>query len=144
MSTNENAPTGGNGGEARRVSAGDRPHDHSDPWRALNDFTNAIAAAGVGRPDVIADVSLHRFRTKGDKAGNKKAWYIPYRDGIPASAFGSWKSGVSERWCARQDNELTPRERAMFKALMKQARQKRDAEHARAQQALRRAQGVPA
>ena len=121
-------------GEVRGTSAGDRPRDYRDPWCALTDFTNAIAAAGLGRPDVIADGSLHRFRAEGDKAGDKNAWYVLYRDGIPAGAFGSWKTGVSERWCARQDHELTPRERAMVKALMKQAQHKRELERAHAQQ----------
>lgn len=78
---------------------------------------NALRDAGCGPNDptftLNFDGQLHRFRVDGDKAGSKNGWAVFYGDGIPAGAFGSWKSGVSETWCAKGDHELSSAEKAL-------------------------------
>lgn len=71
---------------------------------------------------------VHRYRVDGDKSGSANGWFIFYDDGIPAGAFGSWKSSISETWCAKRDHELTDAERAQ------RDKQLADAKARRAQQ----------
>ena len=56
--------------------------------------------------------ALNRYRVEGDKSGSANGWFIFYDDGIPAGAFGSWKSGISETWCSKRDHELSDAERS--------------------------------
>lgn len=57
----------------------------------------------------------HRFHVAGDKKGSKNGWFIFYDDGLPAGAFGSYKSGVSENWCARREYDLDDAQREQRK-----------------------------
>lgn len=105
MSTKGNAPTpGATGSEARGASAGDRPANHS-----IGSFVDAIRMTGMGSPDIIADGDIHRFRDERDRPGTRNGWYVLHTDGIPAGAFGSWKTGEHHTWCIRET--LTPAER---------------------------------
>ncbi len=83
---------------------------------------------------VVFDGLLHRYRVADDKAGSKNGWFILYSDGIPAGAFGSWKTGVVETWCAKREQELTPAERAQRDAHLANAKTQRTADR-RAMQA---------
>lgn len=65
---------------------------------------------GVDPGPVTLDGRLRRFATKPngkDKAG----WCVGYGDGVPAGAFGDWRSGIHETWCARDVATLTTAER---------------------------------
>ena len=55
---------------------------------------------------------VHRYRVDGDKSGSANGWFIFYDDGVPAGAFGSWKSGITESWCAKREHELSDAERS--------------------------------
>jgi putative DNA primase/helicase len=96
------------------------------------DFAAAIAAAGLGAPDIIADGRIHRFRAADDKAGSRSGWYLLHLDRHPAGAFGSWKLGMTRTWSAKTEAD----ERIDFRAMIETARRQRDAEqqamHARA------------
>ncbi|MEB2352017.1 MAG: hypothetical protein OZ924_11445, partial [Burkholderiaceae bacterium] len=60
---------------------------------AIEQFRAAIRAAGLTPPDVIeADGKLRRFGTNG-KRSDDAGWYIAHDDGIPAGAFGDWRTG---------------------------------------------------
>jgi len=62
-------------------------------------FASAMASAGIpcGEP-ITADGTLHRFRTGDDHSEN--CWYVLHFNGVPAGAFGCWKRGITETWCA--------------------------------------------
>ncbi len=109
----------------------------ADP--SLSDLTaqilDAMRAAGCAPhdPRVVTfgppkSGPVHRYRVDGDKSSSANGWFIFYDDGIPAGAFGSWKSGISETWCAKRDHELTDAERAQ------RDKQLADAKARRAQQ----------
>ena len=67
---------------------------------AVEQFRDAIRAAGLVPPDTIeADGELHRFASNG-KRGDLAGWYTLHGDGIPAGSFGCWRLGLSESWCA--------------------------------------------
>ena len=104
-----------------------RPHPtNSRPFKQL-DFKAAMEAAGLLTKDPISpDGKLHRFRVEGDKAGSENGWYVLYD--LPGGAFGCWKRGVSETWCAKSDRELTQAQREQNRRRMIEAQKAREAE----------------
>jgi putative DNA primase/helicase len=94
-------------------------------------FRCAIEQAGLPTPiEVIADGRIHRFPTNhscDDKAG----WYLLFADGIPAGAFGCWRSGVHETWSAASGNTMTEEESASHRQRLDHIRQLRDEEQGR-------------
>lgn len=94
----------------------------------INDFADAIAAAGLGHPEIMADGTLHRFKAENDRPGTRNAWYVMHLDHHPAGAFGSWRDGQHTTWSARADQPLTPRQNADIRRLVEQAKALRDAE----------------
>ncbi|MBK1720316.1 toprim domain-containing protein [Thiocystis violacea] len=112
-------------------------------WQAIDAFAEAIAAAGLGQPEIIADGKLHRFRTPDDKASKQSGWFCLHLDRLPAGAFGSWKTGESQTWCAKSREEQTPAERADIRALMAEARRQHQVEREQQQRiAAIRAAGI--
>lgn len=78
---------------------------------AIETFCEAIAAAGLTPPDTIHDDgAIHRFSTNG-RHGDDSGWYIFHGDGIPAGAFGDWRSGLQSTWCSKSDITMTATER---------------------------------
>lgn len=109
----------------------------------VDSFAEAIARANLGHPEIIADGSIHRFRTLDDKAGKRSGWYCLHLDRLPAGVFGCWKLGLSQTWCAKEREEMTRRERADFAALIEQAKRQQQAERERQwQQAAERAVSI--
>ena len=79
----------------------------SNPEQA---FQSAIAAAGLTPPDTVnADGKIHRFSTNG-RRGDDSGWYIFHTDGTAAGAFGCWREGFTQIWCAKSDNDMTEAE----------------------------------
>lgn len=94
-------------------------------------FGAALAEFDLHPPEIIADGQRHRFDAPDDKKGKKSAWYILYADGVPAGAFGNWKTELSEKWCGKSDQVMSPVERAEYRARIDKAKQ--DAEFIRLQ-----------
>lgn len=98
---------------------------------AIEQFRDAIRAAGLNPPDVIeADGKLRRFGTNG-KRSDDAGWYIAHDDGIPAGAFGDWRTGVSQTWRAEVGRKLTPTEESAHRERVAAMRQAREAEEAK-------------
>lgn len=94
-------------------------------------FCEAIRQAGLTPPEAIEpDGKLHRFASNG-RRGDDAGWYIFHLDGIPAGAYGYWRSGISETWRADIGRDLTPAELAAHQAKVDAARREREAEDAR-------------
>lgn len=88
----------------------------------------AMQNAGIEPPvEVVADGLLHRFATNG-KPRDLSGWYVLHDDGIPAGAFGCWRSGRSEIWRADIGRKLTPEEEAKHRARIEEAKRKAEAE----------------
>ncbi|TSE34147.1 DUF927 domain-containing protein [Tepidimonas taiwanensis] len=97
-------------------------------------FRNAIAAAGLTPPDdIIPDGKLRRFASDG-KRGDDAGWYVLHLDGVPAGAFGCWRSGIKRRWCSKTREAMTPAEREAYRRKLQAMRQQRDADTAQRQQ----------
>ena len=94
-------------------------------------FRDAIQKAGLHPPEVIEpDGKLHRFPSNG-KRSDDAGWYVLRNDGIPAGAFGDWRTGASETWRADIGRTLSPQEEAVHRAHVETIRRTREAEDAR-------------
>lgn len=91
----------------------------------ISQFMQAIEAAGLGSPAINPDGELHRFHVEEDKPGSLNGWYLLHLDSVPAGAFGSWKAGFQQTWCAKSRNEMSHKERENLSRLLEQAKQKR-------------------
>jgi putative DNA primase/helicase len=92
----------------------------------------AMRAAGIETDDpIIADGELHRVHVNGDKPRSQNGWYVLHANGVAAAAFGCWKRGISETWCAKTQDKLTDAEREEYKRKIKQAQAQREAELAK-------------
>lgn len=107
----------------------------------IDTFKSAVFSALSKSPTkVIADGALHRFSI--DKRGDNVGWYKLHLDGVPAGAFGNWKTGESHKWVYGSGyQELTIEERDAFRREMevrkaKEARQRQFLQQ-RAQRAAR-------
>jgi putative DNA primase/helicase len=100
------------------------------PMNAINhieaQFGAAMAVYGLTPPEIVADGVRHRFDAEDDRKGKKSAWYVLYSGGVPAGAFGNWKTDLSEKWCGKADQTLTPSERAEYRGRIEKAKQAAD------------------
>ena len=70
---------------------------------ATEDFRTVMRCAGlewVG--PLLADGRIHRFKPASDKERN--GWYVFHAGPPAAGAFGCWKRGLRETWCAGKGN----------------------------------------
>lgn len=81
----------------------------------------------------LADDSIHRFHVPGDRSGTLNGWYVLFTDGIASGCFGSWKQSGSHTWSSRKP--VDPVESQLMAQRIEQARQKRQHEQLRRQQA---------
>lgn len=107
---------------------------------AIQQFRDAIRAAGITPPDEIeADGKLRRFGSNG-KRGDDAGWYVLHDDSIPAGCFGDWRAGLVQTWRADIGRSLTPAEEAAHRARIEAMRKQREAEEAlRREEAKQRA-----
>ena len=97
---------------------------------AVNQFREAITAAGLQAPDVIHDDgALHRFKPSGRRGGTS-AWYVLHSDGIAAGVFGCWRTGLTSTWCAKADKAMTPAELEAHRQRVRAMKAQRDADEA--------------
>lgn len=98
---------------------------------AIQQFRDAIRAAGLTPPDEIeADGKLRRFGSNG-RRGDDAGWYVLHDDGIPAGCFGDWRSGLVQTWRADIGRGLTPAEEAAHRTRIEAMRKQREADEAR-------------
>jgi len=107
------------------------------------EFRQAIIEAGLTPPDdVIADGKIHRFSSNGDP-DDDAGWYILHGDGMPAGSFGCWRSGFTEKWCAKSPRRMTEQERAEYLRRMEETkRARKEEERQRHIEAAARAKAV--
>ena len=94
-------------------------------------FAQALAEAGLrlaGPP--VADGRLHRVPSADDRRGERAGWYVFHADGVPAGAFGDFRAGLTQSWCAVDVEALDPAARAAHAERMAGARGAREAAQA--------------
>jgi|GEM_PF-3929460 len=96
---------------------------------SISRFLKAISEAGIEPPmEAIPDGRLHRFSSNG-KRGDKAGWYVFHPDEPAAGQFGCWRLSISQTWCSKSKDKMTPAECTEFKRRMDES--KRSAEAAR-------------
>jgi len=96
----------------------------------------AMRAAGCEPADsgaIAFDGRLHRYDVVDDRRGRKNGWFVLFDGPIPAGAFGSWKTEVTQTWRATAPVELTPEQRRWERARIEAAQAERLAERRRLQ-----------
>lgn len=91
-------------------------------------FRQAFTAAGFEAPQVFYDDSAIHRCSSGGHSSDKPIWYVLHSDGIPAGAFGDWRTGLSFSWCAKAENAMTPAERDAHRQRVKAMRAQREAD----------------
>lgn len=85
-----------------------------------------MQAKGITPPDqLVVDDKIHRF------GKDKSCWCVFHSDGIPAGAYGDWRTGETYTWCMNIGRELTQTEQAEIRERVAEMHRKRDAEKAR-------------
>jgi putative DNA primase/helicase len=83
-----------------------------DGVRVIEQFREAIRAAGLTPPDTaIADGELRRFASNGQR-GDDAGWYVLRSDPIPSGIFGCWRAGVRHTWRADIGRNMSAAETA--------------------------------
>lgn len=103
---------------------------------AVEQFKAAMQAAGIQPPDLIEPTGdkPKRFSTNGKKKNRDDAgWYTFHADGIPAGAYGDFRTGIEGTWCADIGRRLTAEEEADHRRRVEAMAQARAAEQARRQ-----------
>lgn len=100
---------------------------------ALQGFQDAIATAGLGKPEIEADGRIHRFDLPDEARGKKSGWYVLYPDDspCPAGSFGNWKDDSSETWMAIPKYEISKSDMDKVTERLREARSARDEERRR-------------
>jgi putative DNA primase/helicase len=94
----------------------------------IDQFRQAIAAAGLTPPDeIIDDGVIHRFSTNG-KRGDDSGWYCLHSDGIATGSFGDWRTGITQNWCSKSDTDMTEAERQANRERVQSMQRQREAE----------------
>lgn len=100
----------------------------------IQKFQAEILAKGIMPPqEILADGQLHRFYVKGDKQGSRNGWYILFNSNVPCGVFGSWKEGITYKWCAKKRSSMNNREYIAYKRL-DEAKYRQEAERAKVQE----------
>ena len=100
----------------------------------IDQFRQAIAAAGLTPPtEIIDDGVIHRF-SSGGKPTHKNGWYMLHTDGIAAGAFGDWREGFAQNWCSKADTSMTEAERIAHRERVKAMQRQREDDLAQRQQ----------
>lgn len=74
----------------------------------FGNFRKSMAEAGIGyNGEIVADGFLHRFHVEGDKRGSKNGWYVMHLHPVPCAMFGTWKTGISTKWCLKTQKQMS-------------------------------------
>lgn len=99
-------------------------------------FLSAMEAVGMKPVEGILSrlgPDLLRFRCEGDKPGKLNGWAILHLDGVPAGAFGNYRLGISQKWCAGVAEQLSPAQRRERSAAIREEQEARAADRIRLQ-----------
>jgi putative DNA primase/helicase len=98
---------------------------------AISGIREAMLESGLRTSDpIVPDGRLRRVRWEGDPAGRRNGWYVLHEGDPPAGAFGCWKRGVNEKWCAKgsPNDSWTAEQRRALKERIAQRRVEQQAE----------------
>lgn len=89
----------------------------------LFQFCAAIKATGLEPPENIVPGKIYRFPGLGKTKENKAGWCLLFLDQL-GGCYGDWSTGLSEIWREKNNQKLTPDEKALFKRHVQEAQLK--------------------
>ena len=93
----------------------------------IEEFRSDMAWFGIVTKDrLIADGKPHYIHVEGDKQRRKTGWYVLFPEGM--GSFGSFKTGVKEKWRHQSNNGCLYADRTKHKQQMEAAARVREAE----------------
>lgn len=95
----------------------------------VQQFSDAIKAAGLIPPRAIEPGKLHRMPGAGKSGSNSAAWCKLFDDCI-GGVFGDFSSGFESSWQADREAKYSESEIAAFKVRIAEERKQREAEEA--------------
>jgi putative DNA primase/helicase len=98
------------------------------PTDALRQFADAVYSdiGAVIHPK--ADGDLHRFDDPEGRRKNEACWYVLHLDGIPAGAYGNWRTGYQSNWRANTPKAMDHEDRVRIDTMVRIARKRREHE----------------
>ena len=100
---------------------------------AVDQFKQAIEAAGLTAPDTIIPGHWHKFPGLQKNAKNKAAYCFMFDD-MRGGVFGDFSSGMETTWQAANSKPYTAEERGVHRARIAAIQAQRDAEQVQRQQ----------
>ena len=94
---------------------------------SVQQFSDAIKAAGLNPPDAIEPGKFHKFPGEGKGSHNKAGWCKLFNDGA-GGIFGDYSSGLSTDWQAQRETPYSEIERQAFRQLVADAKRQAEAE----------------
>lgn len=95
----------------------------------INQFQAEILSKGITPPDeIIDDAKINRFYIQGDKPRTKNGWYAFFRNSIACGAFGTWKEGITYKWCEIPFSRMNQNEYKEYVRQISEAKRLRDEE----------------
>ncbi len=108
----------------------------------VNEFREAIAAAGLIPPTAIEPGKFHKFPGEGKGNRNTAAWCKLFPDSM-GGIFGDYSTGLSDDWQAKREKPFSASEREAFKRHVAEARKQAEADQKeRHAEAAKRAAGI--
>lgn len=105
----------------------------------IDNFMQAMQAAGLNPPEHIQPGKFHRFPGVGKHNGNTAGWCKLFPDST-GGTFGDYSTGLSESWQAEREKPLTKAEREAFRLYVEASRKQAEEErHQEQQQAAAKA-----
>ena len=101
-------------------------------------FAEAIYGDTGANIDPLADGLLHRFDDPQGRRHNRACWYVLHLKGLPAGAYGNWRTGFQTTWRAHSNSSLTSENRERMRASLQLSQLRREQEKIEAQAAAAR------
>ena len=92
------------------------------PHSPVTGLLDAMHAAGIAPADhdaIAPSGVLHRYQVATDKPGSKNGWAVLHHD---HGAAGSWKSGATCSWSAKDATRMTQQEKDAHFQMIQQAK----------------------
>jgi putative DNA primase/helicase len=105
-------------------------HADSTPESFIPAFAQAVAEAGLGWPEIIADGEIHRFHVDGDRSNTQNGYCLLALFPRPWGFYGTWRDGELIYWYATRQAALTPEEDPQLRENIERAKREHQQEQA--------------
>lgn len=97
-------------------------------------FQAAMLLHGITPPQlIVGDGKLCRFHIEGDKRGSKNGYYLLFMNNIACGIYGTWKEGVTHKWCSKRREDMSHQEHKAYKQQVAEAKRQYAKDRVRAQ-----------